>query len=84
MQLRMVPIVPVETPEGRKMYRERQRELMSLAEPIRTRLLEAYSNFMILSFDESFLNAESAFVAPERNAKAEPNGLPWRKNLIEN
>lgn len=77
-------IVPVETPEGRKMYRERQRELMSLAEPIRKRLLEAYSNFMILSFDESLLNVESAYVAPERNAKAEPSGLPWRKNLIKN
>lgn len=82
-------IVPVETPEGRKMYRERQHDLMHRAEPVRIRLLEAYKNFMKLSFQDELLNGTDdgketkAYVAPERLAKAEPGGLPWRRNLIE-
>lgn len=42
--------VPVETREGRKMYRRRQAELMNKAEPIRRRLLRAYEVFMELAF----------------------------------
>ncbi|KAL3769424.1 hypothetical protein ACHAWU_008833 [Discostella pseudostelligera] len=42
--------VPVETREGRKMYRRQQAELMNEAEPIRRRLLRAYEVFMELAF----------------------------------
>jgi len=83
-------IVPVETPVGRKMYREQQTDLMYRAEPVRIRLLDAYRTFMGISFDSELLGGgddESeksiAYVAPERLSKAEPGGLPWRQNLIE-
>mmetsp|Transcript_12206 Transcript_12206/g.21157 ORF Transcript_12206/g.21157 Transcript_12206/m.21157 type:complete len:498 (-) Transcript_12206:64-1557(-) len=93
-----VGVVPVETNEGRRMYRDRQMGLMGRAEFVRERLLDAYEKFMMLAFDEELLldrsNAKEKnentevygtqpYVAPERLAKAEPGGLPWRKNLIE-
>ena len=28
-------------------------------------------------------SGDGPYIAPERLAKAEPGGLPWRKNLIE-
>ena len=86
-------IVPVETKEGRKLYRDRQMALMEEVEPIRVRLLHAYEDFMELAFEKEFhihppnnnnTNPQSSvYVAPERYAKAEPGGLPWRRNLIE-
>ena len=99
-------IVPIETSDGRKMYRDRQVGLMKRAEPVRQRLLDAYEVFMKIAFDESLLlksdefvggggrsrvenntskssAGDGPYVAPERLAKAEPGGLPWRKNLIE-
>ena len=100
-------IVPIETNEGRKMYRDQQIVLMQRAEPVRQRLLDSYETFMMIAFDESLLldsdefvgggkrtsidnitaekvDAEDGpYVAPERLARAEPGGLPWRKNLIE-
>lgn len=89
-------IVPIETNEGRKMYREKQILLMQRAEHVRRRLLNAYEVFMNLAFHEELLGGHlslnedakgsingRAYVAPERHAKAEPGGLPWRKNLIE-
>ncbi|KAL7499092.1 hypothetical protein ACHAWT_007603 [Skeletonema menzelii] len=103
-------IVPIETNEGRKVYRDRQIELMQRAEPVRQRLLDAYDVFMKIAFDETLLlgsdeyvgggkrtsnddknvvvsgvnnTGDGPYVAPERLAKAEPGGLPWRKNLIE-
>ncbi len=48
-------VVPVETEEGRRLYRSRQRLLMERAEPIRRRLLKEYEVFMHLSFDDEFL-----------------------------
>lgn len=45
-----VGIVPVETKEGRKLYRERQRDLMERVEPVRKRLLKAYESFLLLAF----------------------------------
>lgn len=42
--------VPIETREGRKMYRREQAALMNKAEPIRRRLLRAYEVFMELTF----------------------------------
>jgi hypothetical protein len=105
-----VGIIPIETNEGRKVYRDRQVELMQRAEPVRRRLLDAYEVFMKIAFDESLLlgsdeyvggrgkqtsdddknaavsgvnSGDGPYIAPERLAKAEPGGLPWRKNLIE-
>lgn len=94
-------VVPVETSEGRKMYRERQRALMHEAEPVRKRLLHAYDTFMQLAFEPDFVNAtcvrkeekqngllihhdevQTGFAGKERFAKAEPGGLPWRRNLL--
>lgn len=53
-------IVPVETNEGRKMYREEQILLMKRAEPVRERLLDAYDVFMKLAFDEELLGEDLA------------------------
>jgi len=87
-------IVAVETLEGRKIYKERQRALMEESEPVRIRLLQAYEDFMELAFEEEYRRSDLherdknktqplPFVAPERLAKAQPGGLPWRHNLIE-
>jgi hypothetical protein len=118
--------VEVETEEGRRIYRMRQKELMEMAEPVRERLVHAYNVFLNLAFEEEFIRAtetprlsnntnnksESSyhdleggkgeltdtkvrmsnnskgdekpyFAAPERFAKCEPGGKPWRQNLIE-
>lgn len=91
-------VVPVETQEGRALYRERQSVLMEEVEPVRIRLLKAYDDFMGIAFAEEFVGQHdiveggigkegdqySPFVAPERIAKAQPGGKPWRRNLIEN
>mmetsp|Transcript_11875 Transcript_11875/g.25701 ORF Transcript_11875/g.25701 Transcript_11875/m.25701 type:complete len:507 (+) Transcript_11875:59-1579(+) len=74
--------VAVETPEGREEYRRRQKELMKLASPVRKRLLAAYDAFLELAFDEDILTCADRNPAPERFARAEPGGAPWRKNLI--
>eukprot|EP00571_Detonula_confervacea_P001968 CAMPEP_0172319884 /NCGR_PEP_ID=MMETSP1058-20130122/38971_1 /TAXON_ID=83371 /ORGANISM="Detonula confervacea, Strain CCMP 353" /LENGTH=473 /DNA_ID=CAMNT_0013035029 /DNA_START=129 /DNA_END=1547 /DNA_ORIENTATION=- len=79
-------IVPVETNEGRKMYRDEQIVLMQRSEPIRRRLLDAYEVFMKLAFEEDVLggdssdkniaedtsNTEGPYIAPERLATARP------------
>lgn len=84
----LVP-VPVETSDGRRMYRDEQLRLMKRAEPVRQRLLDAYEVFMTLAFDQSLLGpcTESMdvvvpYIAPERLATATPGGLPWRRNLV--
>lgn len=67
--------VHVETPEGRKLYRKRQVELMEEAEPIRIRLLDAYDSFMRIAFDDELLSGSKSsstsnkYVAPERHGK---------------
>jgi len=103
-------VVPVETEEGRRLYRSRQKELMERAEPVRKRLLHEYNTFMHLSFDDEFVGGEKSvidsskgseqegqdpnkmtdsssnsyeYAAPERFARAQPGGLPWRKNLVD-
>lgn len=55
-------IVPIETNEGRKVYRERQIGLMQRAESVRQRLLVAYEVFMKIAFDESLLLGSDEFV----------------------
>ena len=75
----------METDEGKKLYKEKQISLMHRAESVRRRLLDAYDVYMKLAFDEDMLaktDDHVPYVAPERLAKAQPGGLPWRKNLI--
>jgi len=89
-------IVPIETNDGRKLYREQQILLMQKAEPVRIRLLEAYNTFMQLAFDEEYLDIDrddtnhnkmkeepQVYIAPERLSTAQPGGKPWRRSLIE-
>jgi hypothetical protein len=86
-------IVPVEKQEGRRIYRDRQKQLMGEAEPVRIKLLQAYDEVMKLAFKEELWlddrNYEKngkhnvPFIAPERIARAQPGGLPWRQNLIK-
>ena len=82
-------VVPVETREGRRVYKERQVEIMEEAEPIRKRLLEAYEVFLRLTFEDEYLGflgdeggLENGYAAPERFSTAQPGGLPWRQNMI--
>ena len=76
-------IVPIETAEGRWEYRKQQVELMERADPVRRQLLRAYDLFLSVAFDESIVERAQTRADPERFAKAEPGGLPWRKNLID-
>lgn len=78
-------VIPVETEEGRALYREKQRELMVRAEPIRRELLDAYNLFLKLAFDEDPIHLDSQVTpSQDRYATAEPGGKPWRRNLISN
>jgi hypothetical protein len=52
-------VVPVETKEGRKLYREQQTALMAEAEAIRIRLLHAYEIFLDIAFDEEIITNSS-------------------------
>jgi len=81
-------VVPVETKEGRELYRSRQKKLMTEAEPVRMRLLNSYRVFMSLAFDEKILDGSftigaNSFAAPERFSRAEPGGKPWRLAVTE-
>ena len=60
-------IVPVETNEGRKMFRDQQFELMGRADPVRRRMLEAYKILAGLACGEEALS-------PAGN-----DGRPWSK-----
>jgi hypothetical protein len=78
-----VEAVPVETEEGRLQYRQQQIQLMKEAEPIRRDLLQAYDDFLQYAFAPDLLEKALNSPANERFAKAEPGGLPWRKNLVQ-
>ena len=78
-----VGIVPIETEAGRAEYRLRQAELMRTAEPVRRDLLQAYDDFLGSAFSPEILERANQSPAEERFAKAEPGGLPWRKNLVK-
>jgi len=78
-----VSVIPIETMEGRAQYRMEQQELMLKATPVRQDLLYAYNVFLNLAFGEDGLQVQERRQAdPERFARAEPGGLPWRRNLI--
>jgi hypothetical protein len=76
-----IGVVPIETQEGRAEYRSQQKVLMERAEVVRRDLLLAYQRFLPMAFQESSLQQADRKPQPERFAKAEPGGLPWRKNL---
>jgi hypothetical protein len=78
-----VDVVPIETAEGRGEYRRQQLQLMERADPVRRELLRAYDLFLRMAFDGSIIERAQTRAAAERFAKAEPGGLPWRKNLID-
>jgi hypothetical protein len=78
-----VGVIPIETQKGREEYRELQQELMMKVEPIRRDLLRAYETVLALGFHESSIKRADQNPQPERFAKAEPGGLPWRQNLIQ-
>jgi len=63
-----VGIVPVETKEGRKQYREIQRTLMEDAEPIRLQLLQAYNTFLQLAFDPTLLDQSAVEIDGRKKA----------------
>ena len=74
--------IPVETSEGRRMYRDEQLRLMKQSEPIRQRLLDAYKVFMTLAFDQRLLgpctaSGAAGYVAPERLASTAPAAVVW-------
>ncbi len=62
-------IVPVETSAGRKIYRDRQRELMNVAEPVRIRLLEAYDVVMKLGFDDDLVKGSLPLLPNSQKVK---------------
>eukprot|EP00522_Entomoneis_paludosa_P012169 CAMPEP_0172446948 /NCGR_PEP_ID=MMETSP1065-20121228/6376_1 /TAXON_ID=265537 /ORGANISM="Amphiprora paludosa, Strain CCMP125" /LENGTH=403 /DNA_ID=CAMNT_0013198137 /DNA_START=41 /DNA_END=1252 /DNA_ORIENTATION=+ len=76
-----VGVVAIETSEGRAQYRQEQKQLMKRAEVVRIQMLQAYDTFLQLAFDEETIGYAVKKPDPERYAKAEPGGLPWRKNL---
>jgi len=78
-----VDVVPIETGEGRSEYRRQQKALMQRAEVVRKDLLLLYENFLPMAFRESCLRQAEEKPKSERFAKAEPGGLPWRKNLLQ-
>lgn len=78
-----IPIIPVETPEGRAIYKALQSELMEKAEGIRLRLLANYEAFGALAFASNQLERATSNPNDEQFAKAEPGGKPWRHNLID-
>lgn len=53
-------VIPIETAEGREMYRQKQIALMKQAESIRRDLLQAYNDFLKLAFDEEALSSPRA------------------------
>ena len=78
-----IPIIPVETPEGRATYKAQQTELMERAEGVRLRLLANYEAFGALAFCSDQLESATSNPNDEQFAKAEPGGMPWRHNLID-
>jgi hypothetical protein len=78
-----VGIVPIESEEGRLEYRTRQADLMHQAEPVRQELLTAYNDFLSAAFAPDILHQAQAAPSRERFARAEPGGLPWRRNLVD-
>lgn len=78
-----IRVIPVETTEGRALYKNLQTELMAKAEVVRKRLLMNYEAFGMLAFSNDQLETARNDPSDERFAKAEPGGRAWRHNLID-
>jgi hypothetical protein len=76
-------VIPVETKEGRALYKALQTELMVEANAVRENLLANYEAFGSLAFCASRLQKARSDPTDERFAKAEPGGRAWRHNLID-
>ena len=78
-----VEMIPIETEEGRVLYRQRQLELMKLVQPIRAKVLHAYNDFLSTTFTPDLMHDAAITPDPnERHTQTTPGGLPWRKNII--
>ena len=66
-------VVPVETRQGRKLYRQLQTALMDRAEPVRRRLWQAYETFLSLAFDPEVLNETAIPPSPRKVATTKSN-----------
>ena len=78
-----IPVIQVETSEGRAEYKQLQSELMARTDPIREQLLANCKAFTRLAFTEEQLMKAALNPSDEQFAKAEPGGLPWKQNLID-
>jgi hypothetical protein len=67
---------------GRRLFRERQLQLMERAQPLRASLMAHYLDFLANAFSQSHLSQAVATPNAERFSTAQPGGLPWRLNLI--
>jgi len=80
---RTIPIIPVETPSGRALYKKRQAALMEAARPIRSRLRDNLSAVLRLLHSDDQLERGESNPSDERFATATPGGKPWRKSLTD-
>lgn len=55
-------IIAIEKDAGRRLYKQRQIELMEGAESVRARLLRSYRDFMTLAFDEELIQSSMSSV----------------------
>ena len=80
-----IVMIPVETTEGRKQYKELQTKLMYKTESIRKRLLINYNLFLKLCFtpDEINIAIQNPNINEQYTSYTKPGGLPWRKSLID-
>jgi hypothetical protein len=81
LEEKSIPIIKVETAEGRLQYKELQTKLMYKTESIRKRLLMNYNIFLKLCFTSNQINI--AIHNPNINEQYTytiPGGLPWRKS----
>jgi hypothetical protein len=84
-----VPVVPVETSDGRRFYRQQQVQLAEMATPIRTRLLSAYDTFLQLAFDPYILEETKIPVVEEMDSTGTTTTVPSsgkdnNKHIIHN
>lgn len=66
-----IDVVPVDTSEGRAMYRTQQLELMKQSECVRQDLLSAYNAFLSLAFDDEVLGRGILRIPGQETTKQE-------------
>ena len=68
---------------GRRLFRQRQLQLMEKSQPLRGSLAACYLDFLADAFSQSHLSEAMATPNAERFSTAQPGGLPWRLNLSD-